>query len=216
MRLVIQVLAFLLLTVPVKLIENAILGWGDDLIAKSLGITSPTLADVATFAWRWGIPLLTLALLFWWYNVSYSRKANAITVGSAQPVWVQAVLPGLITLPDAARRVYEKFRHKPLGNYIDRNFGGDTDQMLNVLAGHIAGTTVVLLDFHRRLEGHHDAHDLQCRAGGDVRFSDRDVVARREDQNSWICIHLLPQEKRLALTAEDADTRRAQHVGVPF
>ena len=144
MRLVIQVLAFLFLTVPVKLIENAILGWGDDLIAKSLGITSPTLADVATFAWRWGIPLLTLALLFWWYNVSYSRKANAITVGSAQPVWVQAVLPGLIALPDAARRVYEKFRHKPLENYIDRNFGGDTDQMLNVLAGHIAGTTVVL------------------------------------------------------------------------
>ncbi len=57
------------------LIENALTGWGDDQIANSLGIHSPTTKWVVEQLWNWGIPLLLLAGLLFAYHKVASRGA---------------------------------------------------------------------------------------------------------------------------------------------
>ncbi len=47
-----------------KLVENAVLGWGDDQIAAWLGFSSPNAATVIA----WGVPLALAALTLWGYH----------------------------------------------------------------------------------------------------------------------------------------------------
>ena len=78
MRYLKQILLFLALIVPAKLAENALLGWGDDQIARVLGITEPSFGKVVAITLRWGAPVLTLALLFGIYNNYFSRTQGGL------------------------------------------------------------------------------------------------------------------------------------------
>jgi hypothetical protein len=51
-------------TIAIKLAENALLGWGDDQIAAWLGITSPKLSAIIT----WAIPFILAAGTLWVFH----------------------------------------------------------------------------------------------------------------------------------------------------
>jgi hypothetical protein len=55
-----------------KLLENAMIGWGDDQIAAYFGITSPTAAT----AFSWLLPLLLAGLTLWLYHLAHIRIAG--------------------------------------------------------------------------------------------------------------------------------------------
>ena len=59
----------------VELIENAILGWGDDQIALWLRIRSPTPTQVSKLAMEWAPPLLAMGVLMYGYHI-YSKKTR--------------------------------------------------------------------------------------------------------------------------------------------
>jgi len=54
-----------------KLLENALIGWGDEKIAVWFGITSP---DAST-AFDWALPFALAALTLWAYHTIHSRLA---------------------------------------------------------------------------------------------------------------------------------------------
>lgn len=74
-----------------KLLENAVIGWGDDQIAAWLGITAPT----GQKALSWGAPFLLAALTLWLYHViqKHWQRAPAETkTDDAEVIRAQAEL----------------------------------------------------------------------------------------------------------------------------
>src|ERR1700688_1627535 len=57
-------LATLLWIIALRLVEHAMLGWGDDQIAALFGITSPTLSTVIP----WVVPILLGAASLWIFH----------------------------------------------------------------------------------------------------------------------------------------------------
>jgi hypothetical protein len=76
-----------------KLAEHAVLGWGDDQIAEALGITSPSIQTIVT----WAIPLALAFLTLWAYHLIQTHffhpPAVAIhTIGNPQGAIRQSII----------------------------------------------------------------------------------------------------------------------------
>lgn len=100
-----QALLTLALKLVVKLVDNALISWGDDTIAAWLGITSPSSSTV----FNWGLPFALAAVALWFYHYFTARplqKALAErsggdrfsatgTVGNGLPdrTWIRRVEP---------------------------------------------------------------------------------------------------------------------------
>jgi hypothetical protein len=73
------------LTWAYKLVENAMLSWGDDRIAAWLGITSaPTISTIIS----WAIPVLLAACTLWIYHLAQKRWFAA---GLKAPTWTPLI-----------------------------------------------------------------------------------------------------------------------------
>ena len=57
-----------ILGIAYRLIENAALGWGDNVIGDWLGLSSPTIPQVVKFAWLWAFPFGLAALTLYGYH----------------------------------------------------------------------------------------------------------------------------------------------------
>jgi hypothetical protein len=71
-----RILAFLCISVPVGLIENAVLGWTGDQIAAYFGLTSPSIAQVLDFIWNIGMPALVAGVALFGYHLWWSKHAG--------------------------------------------------------------------------------------------------------------------------------------------
>jgi hypothetical protein len=58
---------------PMKLGENALIGWIDDRLGEFLGISAPTLQQVVTFSWDYLFPAIFALLVLWAYHVFNNR-----------------------------------------------------------------------------------------------------------------------------------------------
>lgn len=58
------------------------LGWGDDQIAATLGIVTPSLAHVFGILWRWGIPLALGAVTLLVYHSWWNRQHRAASLAT--------------------------------------------------------------------------------------------------------------------------------------
>lgn len=78
-----QIALTLVLKLIYRLAENAMMGWGDDQIARWLGIASPTATTVA----EWAIPFALAAFILWLYHliqVHFLSGPTIYTIGNPQ------------------------------------------------------------------------------------------------------------------------------------
>jgi len=65
---------WLLLAIPMGLLENAMFGWTGAQIAAYLGWSNPTVAEVLGITWNYGVPLVIAGLILIGYHlVIHSR-----------------------------------------------------------------------------------------------------------------------------------------------
>jgi hypothetical protein len=63
--------------VGIQLLWNAVLGWGDEQIAASLGIKSPTMPQVYKALVEFGPPIVVSAIGFYLYHLYWGRRSIA-------------------------------------------------------------------------------------------------------------------------------------------
>jgi hypothetical protein len=86
------------------LASNAMMGWGDDQIAASLGITSPSFLQVVSLLTSWGPPLLLALLTLWIYHRIHNRKRGPITPAGERPPFVRRAEAALQAISRLAGR----------------------------------------------------------------------------------------------------------------
>ncbi|MET4090030.1 MULTISPECIES: hypothetical protein [Bradyrhizobium] len=97
-----QVLLTLALKLVIKLVDNAVIGWGDDRLAELLGVTSPS----ATTVFNWTIPFALAALALWLVHyfiarplkeelakISEGNHFSAISAADRLQAWMRRVEP---------------------------------------------------------------------------------------------------------------------------
>jgi len=84
----------MLVWLPIELLWNATLGWGDEQLGKWLGITNPTVSQVYKAFVEFAPPLVLAALAFYLYHLWWSRQSQLL---------LRAPGPSLQT-PDLARK----------------------------------------------------------------------------------------------------------------
>jgi hypothetical protein len=86
-----QVVLSLAFKLAYKLVENAMIGWGDDRIAEQFGITSPSAAT----AFSWGTPIALAALtlfLLWNYHQSQLNQARSSAVPTTRKTMLGPIM----------------------------------------------------------------------------------------------------------------------------
>ena len=151
-----RVLFCALIVIPYKLLENAVLGWGDNLIGNYLGLSSPTVSQVARFLWLWGVPfVLAAATLYggyhlWWIHTQtegrVKKKSTAETLYPRQ-VWISKSFaklfpPTMMPMSEAVRYLSDALRGTGMERFARRNFGDEVDRLLTIFAGWICKTSI--------------------------------------------------------------------------
>jgi hypothetical protein len=88
----------------------------------------------------WGLPALTVVLLFLVYHFTVSEKLPNW--------WKDRFSSEMMPLSEAALRLYEVSRHSFLANFMEKHLSDTDSQMLNVFAAYIAQTKIPLFGKH--------------------------------------------------------------------
>ena len=110
-RRLLQVLVLICLSLPLALLENAVLGWTGDQIAKYFGWSNPTIAQVLDFSWNYGVPLaLSGAILLMYHATVNSRWYRTWTHQEPAPQVQPEPLDAFIPMREASNIAYEQLR----------------------------------------------------------------------------------------------------------
>lgn len=107
---------------PLKLAEDAVLGWVNEQIAHRFAVGAPTLEQVAFWSWQLGVPVFSAILILFFYHRWHSRNAAQVTQDSrvavnsdAELIRAQADLAKQRRLQDKQDQVREGIRDVPAG-----------------------------------------------------------------------------------------------------